>query len=266
MCEIRKRTVPLVLIAIVFCVLWGSGRAWGVPEKEPNNDYDAAMPIKISQAVDGSVKYPDADYYRIKLPEGIKYQFTFSSSNLLKGRWDLLTLEQWHSYDDANTANPVGVLYDDADMQYANTASFSEPGTGMVGPSDVTLEFAQGILYLKIEGKKGRPKLNYKICVKPYVENSIVTKAVGKKKAVTVKFRKVRDAARYQIRYSAKRSMKGARTVTVGAAKASCTIKKLKAGRRYYFQVRAGKKVGGKIYYSSWCDGRNNRRISAKVK
>jgi hypothetical protein len=81
-----------------------------------------------------------------------------------------------------------------------------------------------------------------------------ITKAKGKKKAITVKWQKKASLAKgYQIRYSVKKAMKGAKTVTVkGAAKGAKSIKKLKAKTKYYVLVRSYAKVGGKLYTSSW--------------
>ncbi|MEY8460047.1 fibronectin type III domain-containing protein [Eggerthellaceae bacterium 24-137] len=61
----------------------------------------------------------------------------------------------------------------------------------------------------------------------------------------------------YQVRYSLKKSMKGAKTKTVKATSSAgkkCTLKvsKLKGGKKYYVQVRTYKKAGGKTYYSGW--------------
>ncbi|MBQ6392528.1 MAG: fibronectin type III domain-containing protein [Eubacterium sp.] len=57
----------------------------------------------------------------------------------------------------------------------------------------------------------------------------------------------------YQIRYSLKSSMAGAKSKTLaGASKTSVKIKKLKAKKKYYVQIRSYKTVGGKKYYSAW--------------
>ncbi len=57
----------------------------------------------------------------------------------------------------------------------------------------------------------------------------------------------------YQVRYSLKKSMKGAKKLTVkGAKKASAKVSKLKGNKKYYVQVRTYKKVGKKTYYSPW--------------
>ena len=57
----------------------------------------------------------------------------------------------------------------------------------------------------------------------------------------------------YQIRYSLKSNMSGAKTKTVkGYSKKSLTVKNLKAKKKYYVQIRTYMTVGGTKYYSSW--------------
>ena len=53
----------------------------------------------------------------------------------------------------------------------------------------------------------------------------------------TVRYKKVKNAAGYQIKYSAKKNMKGAKTKTT--TKVKYTIKKLKSRKFTYVQVRA---------------------------
>ena len=57
----------------------------------------------------------------------------------------------------------------------------------------------------------------------------------------------------YQVRYSLKLSMAGAKIKTVkGYAKTSVKVKGLKAKKKYYVQVRTYKTVNGVKYYSAW--------------
>jgi uncharacterized protein YkwD len=57
----------------------------------------------------------------------------------------------------------------------------------------------------------------------------------------------------YQIRYSTKSNMSGAKTVTVSKnATTSKNISKLSAKKKYYVQIRTYKTVNGTKYYSSW--------------
>jgi hypothetical protein len=57
----------------------------------------------------------------------------------------------------------------------------------------------------------------------------------------------------YQIRYSTKSNMSGAKTVTISKnSTTSKTISKLSAKKKYYVQIRTYKTVNGTKYYSSW--------------
>lgn len=70
------------------------------------------------------------------------------------------------------------------------------------------------------------------------------------KKAFTVKTKKLSGVNGYQIKYSVKKNMKKAKTVTT--KKVSNKVKKLGAKKKYYVQVRAYKTVNGKKIFSSW--------------
>ena len=70
------------------------------------------------------------------------------------------------------------------------------------------------------------------------------------KKGVKITWNKVRTAKGYQIKYSAKKNMKGAKTATSGSL--SKKITKLKPGKRYYFKVRAYKTADGSRIYGGW--------------
>ena len=89
-------------------------------------------------------------------------------------------------------------------------------------------------------------------------KGTTVSKLTRAKKSVTVKWKKQRtQTTGYQIRYSTSSKMKKAKTVTIKNNKTtSKKIKKLKAKKRYYVQVRTYKtvKVNGKTtrLYSKW--------------
>ena len=83
---------------------------------------------------------------------------------------------------------------------------------------------------------------------------SIAKLAKGKKQ-MTVQWKKQAvQTTGYQIRYSLKKNFKsGVKTVTVKGPKTTKrVIKKLKAKKTYYVQVRTYKTVSGKKYYSAW--------------
>ena len=46
--------------------------------------------------------------------------------------------------------------------------------------------------------------------------------------------------------------VKTVKATTSAGKKCTLKVSKLKAGKKYYVQVRTYKKVGGKTYYSSW--------------
>ncbi|WP_304853423.1 PPC domain-containing protein [Adlercreutzia caecimuris] len=75
------------------------------------------------------------------------------------------------------------------------------------------------------------------------------------KGSLKVRWRKLsaKQSSGYEVRCATTKSMKKAVKKTVkGAKKSSLKVSKLKKGKKYYVQVRAYKKVGGKMYYSSW--------------
>ena len=88
-----------------------------------------------------------------------------------------------------------------------------------------------------------------------------VTGFTPRKKAFTVKWKKQAvQTTGYQIRYSLKSTMKSAKTVAVSRNRTlSKTIKGLKAGKKYYVQVRTYKKIGTKKYCSNWSTKRSVR-------
>lgn len=95
-----------------------------------------------------------------------------------------------------------------------------------------------------ISGKKSAEKKI--VCVK-----TVANLTAGKKSRtkLTLKWKKKKKISGYQIRYSASRSMKKGKVITVKSNKKQ--IVKLKC-KYCYYQVRAYKKTGGKTYYSAW--------------
>lgn len=65
-------------------------------------------------------------------------------------------------------------------------------------------------------------------------------------------------ATGYEIRYSLKSNMTGAKTIKVkGAAKVSANVTKLVKNKRYNVSVRCYKTVGKVTYYSTWSAAKN---------
>lgn len=87
-------------------------------------------------------------------------------------------------------------------------------------------------------------------------------KAKAAKKKLKITWKKNAKASGYQIQYSTSKKFKKATKLNVKkASKTSATIKKLKAGKKYYVRIRAYKTVNGKKKYSAWSAVK-----SAKVK
>lgn len=75
-----------------------------------------------------------------------------------------------------------------------------------------------------------------------------VTLSKATKSSLTAQWKAAAGVTKYQVQYSTKKNMKGARTKEVSAKKTKLTIKKLKKGKKYYVRVRSAK---NKIY-SAW--------------
>lgn len=90
-----------------------------------------------------------------------------------------------------------------------------------------------------------------------------IKKLAKGKKAFTATWKAVKKQnTGYELRYSLKKSMKSAKTVTVKKAKTKKKkVSKLKAGKKYYVQIRTYKKVGGEKIYSAW-----SKKKSVKTK
>lgn len=114
--------------------------------------------------------------------------------------------------------------------------------------------------YKKIEGTWYRSEytgIQYRYIAST---SKITAKAKGKKK-VKVTWKKQKGASGYQVIYSLKKNMKGAKIKNViGGAKKTVTLKKLKKGKRYYVQVRPYKTYKGKKYIGA-VSGRKAVRV-----
>lgn len=100
------------------------------------------------------------------------------------------------------------------------------------------------------KGTSGNKTL-YARWVKTKISTPKSVKATAGKKKLTVKYKSIKGAKGYVIKYSLKKSMKSSKSVTVKSNK--YTIKKLKAKKKYYIQVRSYKLDStGKRVYSKW--------------
>lgn len=106
--------------------------------------------------------------------------------------------------------------------------------------------------YKTVEGTKVYSAFSAVKSAKPALAKTTVKLTAGKKK-ITVKWKKVSGASGYQIYRSLKKTkgFKKIKTITKGST-VKYTNKKLKKGKRYYYKVRAYRKVSGKKVYSSY--------------
>lgn len=104
-------------------------------------------------------------------------------------------------------------------------------------------------------------KVKVTLTVIPKTVTGVKAKAQAGRKC-KVSWKNLSKVSGYQIRYSQKSGMKSAKSVkAAGAKKKSITLKKLKGGKKYYIQVRAYQRAGGKTYYGNW-----SRKKSVRVK
>ena len=101
--------------------------------------------------------------------------------------------------------------------------------------------------------------------VRPKKASLSSTKAVKGKK-LTVKWKKDSKATGYQIQYCLKKNFKGAKKVVIKKYKTtSTTIKKLKAGKKYYVRIRAYKTVKvdkkSQTLYGDWSAVKSTSKI-----
>ncbi len=76
-----------------------------------------------------------------------------------------------------------------------------------------------------------------------------------KKSSATITYTKDTECSGYQISYSINKKFKKSKTKTKTIKNCKTkkkTVKALKTGKRYYFRVRAFKKIEGKKYYGNW--------------
>lgn len=209
--------------------------------------------------------------------------YTYSYSNNVNAGMATITITGKGSY--ANTSTKKAFVIKQAPLQSATltTSSYTYSGKAFTPQVTVKANLGSSLKTIFIGSASGQKvTLTYSSNVKVGTAK-VVAKGTGNycgsiTKEFTIKptptylsgllkgsksfkatwVKKTAQVTGYQIRYSTKSSMAGAKKVTVKSAKTtSRTIKYLKSRTRYYVQVRTYKTVGGKTYYSSWSAKRN---------
>ena len=109
-------------------------------------------------------------------------------------------------------------------------------------------------LVARFEKNSGSGNISDKENINLPKATTIKGKIKARSKAFLVKWKKQTDVSGYQIQYSiTKKFKKGTKIKTVKKPNAAkTTIKKLKAGKKYYVRIRTYKTVNGTNYYSAW--------------
>lgn len=114
---------------------------------------------------------------------------------------------------------------------------------------------ASAVLYKNSFSKNSAGNIRSKGSKKSYTFSNLSTPSItlsSKKNAVTVKWKKVKDASSYYIYRSASKNGTYKKIASVSSSKTSYTNKKLKKGKTYYYKVRAIKKANNITAYSSY--------------
>lgn len=108
--------------------------------------------------------------------------------------------------------------------------------------------------YINKDGKKSTPVATIKTGKTKITSVGKVKKVSKKSKKykVTIKYKKVASAYKYQIQYSTGKKFKTSKTKTKYTSKTSYTIQKLKKKTRYYIRVRAYRYQFGYRIYGAW--------------
>ncbi len=103
------------------------------------------------------------------------------------------------------------------------------------------------------ETTKAANNENYAGYVSSTVKSTKIVKMTAKKKALKVKWKKVKGIKGYQIQYSTNKKFKKSKKKSVKkASKTTLTIKKLKAKKKYYVRIRTYVVRNGVKKYSKW--------------
>jgi len=194
----------------------------------------------------GSTKVTVSDNY------GQEITFEVTVYEEMIGLWDAYVMYSRVTYS-GKAAAPRVVVYDDYWDELTKDKHYSITYYNNVNVGTATFKvIGLGNHYGTLIG-------SFQILPK----GTTLTKLTPKKKSFKVTWkRQPVQTTGYEVQYSLKKSMKGAKILKVKKNAAySATVKKLKKKKKYFVRIRTYKTVGGKNYYSSWSPVR-----SVKVK
>ncbi|NBJ66858.1 fibronectin type III domain-containing protein [Adlercreutzia caecimuris] len=182
---------------------------------------------------------PGTYYFEIDGYDPFLYSFQIASP-IPMAATSIKLSDSSYTYDGYAKTPDVAVAYNGSMLRNSRnyTVSYSANKNAGIGKVTVTGKGAYaGSVTKTFKIKPGRPSIK-------------AVKGVKKGFKATWAKKSKAEATGYQVQYSTKKSMKGAKTKTVKGT--SKTVKGLKAGKRYYVRVRAYKTVGKQKVYSSW--------------
>ena len=227
---------------------------------------------KSADFIDGAFYNDNGTDYLIIKKDGLTNQL-YKTSNIdnVKG-WKLVNKCVSRGYEGPSIAKIAGkyVLFGDhvtgatADgVKMTSSKSLTKTGkwaafqdARFVGQNGKSLTARHGsVLTLKAGTDAWRvvkDLLDEKIKTSKFAPKVSIAKTASAKRAFTVKWKAQKTASGYQVRYATSKGMGNAKTSSASAKKSSLTVKKVKAGGKYYVQLRSVQKIGDKSVYSAW--------------
>lgn len=247
------------------------------------NSYDSPLALSMGSEMTGAITetdtedwyrltVPSSGYYSVKICTYMKYlDYTFYNSDLSKEIGSA-------SYFYGSETAPATKTYDytlSAGTYYIKMAKDYDTGKYILSwsaltPATCTHEYESSYVAATYT-RAGYTNHTCKKCGHAYRDSYISRKKLGtpylygtlKRGRAELSWSSVTDAGGYEIRYSTKSNFKkGTKKVVIkGRLKVKRTIKKLKRRKRYYFQIRAFKKLGGQTVYSAWSVKKTGKTI-----
>ena len=147
-------------------------------------------------------------------------------------------------------------VYTGSAIKPALTIKYS--GKKLVKGTDYTVSFRNNVkpgqatvTITGIKAYKGTVTATFKILPKPVKLLSLAPE----KKKIAVMWKKGAAITGYDIEYSMNKDFSKSYTISISSAlRITAKIGNLKPGKTYYVRIRTYKKVGSKVYYSTWSD------------
>ncbi|MDE6851537.1 MAG: fibronectin type III domain-containing protein [Lachnospiraceae bacterium] len=240
------------------------------------DSYDSPFPYQMGSTITGAMTATDGeDWYKIIIPSDGYYTQKivsyYESPDWTLYNWDLSNkISSGSIYGGSDTAPKTDTrdFVLSKGIYYVKIYDYYSEGKYLFQFSKLTQSNCshnyQTTTHYATYFKRGYTSYRCEKCGHTYKADYTPVRKLGQgyvssyssytgKGKVFLSWSTVSDSSGYQIRYSKNRKMKQATVKTVrGQSKYKYTIKKLLRKKRYYIQVRAYKKSGGKSVYGKW--------------